>query len=276
MASLPVNKIEKSQPAKSNIEWQAWGDKDPLFGVIPLAGRERDGATPWTDADFYETGRADWTEFRERWRHHGLTHGLAEGLTNGACLEIGCGAGRITRSLAQDFSQVYGIDVAEGMIAYARQHMPSNVSLFVTSGVNLPIPDQSVIAVFSVIVFLHFDKVDYAASYFREAARVLKPGGSLMVQLPLHSWPSNAKPLIRRGFGAALEAYMTMRRWKGSYHRFLLSRKKWSPFMQSISYDAAWVRSTLEGLGFERIEFSVFQMARGGVPYSWVFAQKAK
>jgi ubiquinone/menaquinone biosynthesis C-methylase UbiE len=268
MASLPVNKIEKSQPAKSNIEWQAWGDKDPLFGVIPLTGREREGATPWTDADFYETGRADWTEFRERWERYGLT--------KEACLEIGCGAGRITRSLAQDFSQVYGIDVAEGMIAYARPHMPSNVSLSVSDGVNLPIPDQAVTAVFSVIVFLHFDKADYAASYFRESARVLRPGGSIMVQLPLHSWPSNTKPLVRRGFGAALETYMAMRRWKGAYHRFWLSRKKWSPFMQSISYDAARVRSVLEGLGFERIEFSVFQMARGGVPYSWVFAQKAK
>jgi hypothetical protein len=57
---MPVGKIEKSSAAKSNVEWQAWGEKDPLFGVIPLTGRERDGAKPWTDADFYETGRADW------------------------------------------------------------------------------------------------------------------------------------------------------------------------------------------------------------------------
>jgi ubiquinone/menaquinone biosynthesis C-methylase UbiE len=272
MASLPVNKIENNppakSPAKSNVEWQAWGEKDPLFGVIPLTGRERDGATPWTDADFYETGRADWTEFRERWERYGLK--------KDACLEIGCGAGRITCSLAQDFAQVYGVDVAEGMIAYARQHMPPNVSLSVTDGVTLPVADQAVSAIFSVIVFLHFDKAEYAASYFREAARVLKPGGSIMIQLPLHSWPSNTKSFLRRGFGATMEAYMAMRRWKGAYHRFLLSRKKWSPFMQSISYDTAWVRSTLEGLGFSRIEFSVFQMARGGVPYSWVFAQKVQ
>ena len=278
MASLPVDKVGTEKVVSpnsasagsvaSNIEWQAWGEKDPLFGVVPLTGRERDGVKPWTDADFYETGRVDWQEFRERWEHYGLT--------KQACLEIGCGAGRITRSLAADFSRAYGIDVAEGMIAYARQHMPSNVELFVTDGATLPIPDLSVTAIFSVIVFLHFDKTDYAAAYFREFARVLQPGGSLMIQLPLHIWPTNTKPAIRGIFGAVMESYMGMRRWKGDYHRFLLSRKKWSPFMQSISYDATWVRSTLESLGFGRIEFSVFQSSRGGAPYSWVFAQKAK
>ncbi len=281
MASLPSPKIEKdpSSPGrgassarrtdvKSNVEWEAWGERDPLFGVIPLTGRERDGAKPWTDADFYETGRQDWQEFRERWEHYGLT--------KEACLEIGCGAGRITRGLAEDFPKVYGIDVAEGMIAYARQHMPPNVELFVTDGVTLPVGDISVTAVFSVIVFLHFDRKEYAAAYFKEFARVLKTGGSIMIQLPLHIWPTNTKMGIRRAFGAAMESYMGMRRWKGAYHRFQLSRKKWSPFMQSISYETAWVQSTLESLGFGRIEFSVFQPARGGVPYSWVFAQKVK
>jgi len=77
------------------------------------------------------------------------------------------------------------------------------------------------------------------------------------------------------GLSAGLGAYMSLRRWKGVYHRFLLSRKKWNPFMQSISYHKDWIRSTLEGRDFERIEFTMFQMARGGVPYSWVFAQKA-
>jgi len=77
------------------------------------------------------------------------------------------------------------------------------------------------------------------------------------------------------GLSAGLGAYMSLRRWKGVYHRFLLSRKKWNPFMHSISYDKDWIRSTLEGRGFKRIEFTMFQMARGGVPYFWVFAQKA-
>src|SRR5258708_39583427 len=97
MASVPVNKMEKSGVARSNVEWQAWGEKDPLFGVIPLTGRERDGAKPWTDADFYETGRADWEEFRARGEHYGLA--------KEACVEIGRGAGRMKRHLVRDFDQ---------------------------------------------------------------------------------------------------------------------------------------------------------------------------
>jgi len=49
--------------------------------------------------------------------------------------------------------------------------------------------------VFSVIVFLHFDRSEYAESYFRECARVLKPGGSVMIQLPLYTWPPNRRHL---------------------------------------------------------------------------------
>jgi ubiquinone/menaquinone biosynthesis C-methylase UbiE len=251
----------------SNLEWQAWGEKDPLFGVIPQPGRERDGAEPWTDADFYATGRADWEELAARWRKYGL---LPE-----SCLEIGCGAGRLTRFIADTFSTVHGVDVAEGMIVYARRHMPMNVHLHVTDGVVLPVPDASITGVFSVIVFLHFDREEHAAAYFREMARILKPGGTIMVQLPLHSWPSNTKPLIRRWFSRAHNTYMALRRLKGAYHRFRLSHKQWSPFMQSMSYDAAWLEKTLEGLGFRDIETCAFRLQRGGTTYSWVFARKA-
>jgi hypothetical protein len=45
--------------------------------------------------------------------------------------------------------------------------------------------------------------------------------------------------------------------------------------MQSITYDAAWVRDTLSSLGFRDIETCSFQVSRGGGAYSWVFARKA-
>ena len=266
MKTPSAGRVENRAP-ESNQEWQAWGEKDPLFGVIPQPGRERDGATPWTDADFYETGRSDWTEFMERWRRYGVERD--------SCVEIGCGAGRLTRHIARDFGEVHGLDVAEGMINYARQHMPSNVRLHVTDGVSLPVPDASVTGVFSVIVFLHFDRIEYAAAYFREMARVLKPGGTIMIQLPLHQWPGNLKPMVRRWFASAHDLYMALRRTKGWYHRFRLSRQQWSPFMQSITYESSWVQDTLRSLGLQDIETSSFQLSRGGAVYSWVFARKA-
>jgi ubiquinone/menaquinone biosynthesis C-methylase UbiE len=259
--------LVSSNRLTSNLEWQAWGERDPLFGVIPLDGRERDGVHPWTDADFYETGRSDWQELVERWRKFGLN--------TKSCLEIGCGAGRLTCHIARDFETVHGIDVAEGMIAYARNRMGANVELHIADGVTLPVPDQSLTAIFSVIVFLHFDRAEQAASYFREMARVLKPGGTVMIQLPVHSWPSNLKPVVRKCFAAAHSGYMALRRLKGAYHRFRLARGQWSPFMQSMSYDGDRLRETLQDFGFRDVETCSFQLTRGGATYSWVLARKA-
>jgi ubiquinone/menaquinone biosynthesis C-methylase UbiE len=267
MSDSHTIQAQKTTRINSNLEWQAWGGKDPLFGVIPQPGRERGGAKPWTDEDFYETGRSDWRELLERWEKYGLR--------KESCLEIGCGAGRLTRHIGQDFRTVYGVDVAEGMIAYAREHVGNNVHLRVTDGVTLPVPNESITAVFSVIVFLHFDRSEHAAAYFREVARVLQPGGTIMIQLPLHHWPSNVKPVIRGCFATVHKGYMILRRVKGAYHRFRLSREKWSAFMQSISYDVDWLDQTLSALGFRDIETSSFRLQRGGVSYSWVLARKS-
>ena len=267
---MPTSSVSSTQPAPavgSNLEWQAWGGKDPLFGVIPQPGKERDGAHPWTDEEFYETGRKDWSEFRERWERYGLDRE--------SCLDIGCGAGRLTRSIAEDFKMVHGVDVAEGMIAYARERVGGNVQLHVTDGVTLPLADASLTAVFSVIVFLHFDRAEHAADYFREIARVLRPGGTIMIQLPLHAWPSNLKPVVRKAYAATYAGYTALRRMKAAYHRLWLSRAKWSAFMQSTSYDMDWLDSTLTGIGFRDLETTFFRPKRGGANYSWVFARKA-
>jgi ubiquinone/menaquinone biosynthesis C-methylase UbiE len=266
MKTPPTGNVATRPPA-SNQEWQAWGEEDPLFGVIPQSGRERDGATPWTDADFYQTGRGGWDEFLQHWRRYGVERE--------ACVEIGCGAGRLTRHIARDFAEVHALDVAEGMINYTRQYVSSNVHLHVTDSVSLPVPDASVTGVFSVIGFLHFDRIEYAASYFREMARALKPGGTIMIRMPLHQWPANLKPAVRGVLERAQNAYMALRRTKGWYHRLRLLRRHWSPFMQSISYDATWVRETLSSLGLQDIETCSFQLNRGDLVYSWVFARKA-
>jgi hypothetical protein len=45
--------------------------------------------------------------------------------------------------------------------------------------------------------------------------------------------------------------------------------------MQSLTYDAGWVRDTLSSVGFQDIETCSFQLSRGAAAYSWVFARKA-
>ena len=161
--------------------------------------KERGGSSPWTDQEFYELGQSDWDGFAEHWERYGVDRE--------SCLEIGCGAGRITMQLARYFNQVYAVDVSEQMIDYARRNIArSSVAFHLSNGVDIPLADQSVLSVFSTHVFQHFDSLSLADSYFAEIARTLKPGGTLMIHLPIYrrsaaNWPSGPraeqKPLLR-------------------------------------------------------------------------------
>jgi hypothetical protein len=86
--------MSKNEP-KSNIKWKEWGRNDPLFGVAAWPGKQKGGIAPWTDDEFYELGRRDWEIFKKEWK----TYGLEED----TCLEIGCGAGRMTMPLTRSF-----------------------------------------------------------------------------------------------------------------------------------------------------------------------------
>src|SRR5215210_3122690 len=87
---------------RSNIEWRQWARTDPLYGVSTVAGRERNGARPWTLPEFYAAGETAWAVWLRHWEQYGRRPD--------SCLEIGCGAGRITRQLVQSFDAVTGID----------------------------------------------------------------------------------------------------------------------------------------------------------------------
>ena len=95
-------------------------------------------------------------------------------------LDIGCGVGRLTRALASRFEEVHGIDVSAEMVRIAGENLSgvSNVKLHVGDGVSLKgIPDQSMDAVVSLVVFQHIPDPKVTLGYVVEIGRVLKPGG---------------------------------------------------------------------------------------------------
>src|SRR5688572_20780449 len=108
----------KIKPPDSNVEWSAWARKDPLYAVATAPERSRDGADPWTDEDFYALGKADWEDFRSRWEQYGLARD--------SCVEIGCGAGRITGPMAPHFGVVHAFDISEDMLNYARRNVAAS------------------------------------------------------------------------------------------------------------------------------------------------------
>ena len=94
-------------------------------------------------------------------------------------LEIGCGAGRMTRALAKVFGEVHGVDVSGGMIERARELLADcpNVHLYQNSGTDLSVlGDVKFDFAFSFIVFQHIPSKAVIENYVREVHRVLRPG----------------------------------------------------------------------------------------------------
>lgn len=100
-------------------------------------------------------------------------------------LEIGCGAGRMTKHLAAMFGEVVGVDVSGEMIGQARQRLTAlaNVQLYETSGLDFSeLPDQHFDLILSAYVFQHVPSAEVIQSNLNDAWRVLKPGGVFRFQ----------------------------------------------------------------------------------------------
>jgi SAM-dependent methyltransferase len=230
---------------RSDIEWKEWGRVDPLFGVASLDGRSKRGPKPWTDEEFYEHGKACWAQYLPYWERYGLTRGL--------CVEIGCGAGRLTKVLAESFQSVHALDVSEDMIVKARTAVPTNVTFQLTADPRIDLPDGSADASFSTDVFQHFPSPEDGAAYFRELARVLRPGATMMHHVPVHTWPH--PPGAYRGLHA-IHRLLTQAR--DGIQRMVIILGGRRPFMTGITYENLWLFDTLKTLGFARIELLVF------------------
>ena len=254
--------MSKPEP-KSNLEWKEWGRNDPLFGVASWPGKQKGGSAPWTDAEFYELGKSDWAVFEKVWRSYGMD--------SESCVEIGCGAGRMTMQLAKTFQHVTAVDVSEDMIAYARQHVSAaNADFVVVNGTSLPRPDQSTTGVFSTHVFQHFDSLEYADLYFAEIARILKPGGTLMIHMPVFEWHPRTTWLTRFTFRISEWVYEL----KTTLNRLLIRMGVPRQVMKIVVYPMTRLGRTLADLGFTDIQVRVLIPKRDQSLHPFVMARK--
>lgn len=95
-------------------------------------------------------------------------------------VEIGCGAGRMTRAIAARVADVRAVDVAPAMLRIAEGENGNldNVEWLLGDGESLDgIPDASADACVSHVVLQHIPDPQVTLGYVREMGRVLRPGG---------------------------------------------------------------------------------------------------
>jgi len=137
----------------------------------------------WTDEEFFASGEAT---------VDGHIKTDLENICQGKdpkdmrVLEIGCGAGRLTRALANFFGEVHAVDISSEMITRATAALQGhpNAHVYLNNGIDLsPIPAQPFDFAFSLYVFQHIPSYEIIESYIAEVSRLLRPGALFKFQV---------------------------------------------------------------------------------------------
>jgi SAM-dependent methyltransferase len=163
---------------------------------------------------------ADWDEFRALGLDaSAIADALREALPArvGRLLDIGTGTGAVLEWLAERSDAALGVDASRDMLALARARLAerglsARCAVRQADMYRLPFPDASFDAA-TLQMVLHY--ADDPAAALAEAARVLKPGGALViVDLAVHDdaslldrhahrWPGFDDAALAGWFGAA-------------------------------------------------------------------------
>ena len=115
---------------------------------------------------------------------HAASYRFAEGFCAGRkVLDLGCGSGYGAARIAAVADSVHGVDVSQDAISFAntRYHAPNLTYSRIEPDSRLPFDDHSFDVALSFQVIEH---VWDETAYLREARRVLKPGGLMIVITP--------------------------------------------------------------------------------------------
>ena len=96
-------------------------------------------------------------------------------------LEIGAGDCALSMAVTSQAKQVYALDVSDAITGGLRP--PENFRLILTSGCDIPLPDNTVDIAYSDQVMEHIHPDD-AAAQLAEIRRVLRPGGLYLCITP--------------------------------------------------------------------------------------------
>jgi SAM-dependent methyltransferase len=169
--------------ARTGAVWTQLGQEAPHWSVL-TQDQYRPARIAETRAAFYATGERDRALLRDMLARHGLAPAALPRV-----VEFGCGVGRASLSIAQDFREVIACDISPGHLALGRRAASEtgrgNIAWF-QSTVERPMPGGRYDLWFSRLVLQH-NPPPVMAWLLATAFARLAPGGVAIFQVPTHA-----------------------------------------------------------------------------------------
>jgi ubiquinone/menaquinone biosynthesis C-methylase UbiE len=161
---------------KMQLDWDQRARENARYYIV-------NSREDWTEEDFYRGGEQT------------VANEILTDMTN-ICqgkdpkemkvLDIGCGAGRVTRAMADLFGEAHGVDVSGEMIRLARAACSGkpNAFFYQNNGMDLSVlGEQEFDFAFCTCVFHHIPSREVIENYVREVARLLRTGGLFKLEV---------------------------------------------------------------------------------------------
>jgi SAM-dependent methyltransferase len=154
--------------------WEAWGQKDPYFGVITDPRFRKENLTPEAKHEFFESGRGHVNTILAVIRTF-----VAPEFVPKRVVDFGCGVGRLVLPFARMVDSVVGIDISEAMLAEAKRNCAAEGltnATFIKSDDELSELNGSFDLIHSCLVFQHIP-VQRGRLILRKILSHLEQGG---------------------------------------------------------------------------------------------------
>jgi len=152
--------------------WEKLAKKDPKIYIYSDKGKKV------TDEEYRISGKIDYDKYISSDSSLNLKR-------EHKVLEIGCGNGRMSEYIAENFNIVDCIDISNEYIKQGKERLPyvSNIVWQHVNGITYPYPDEYFDFIFSYTVFQHIKSIEIIRKNFEEITRALKSDGIAKIQL---------------------------------------------------------------------------------------------
>jgi len=157
--------------------YEKYGKEDPLYAVL---SRKDAKDNNWDVDEFFAAGRAEITEAMSHLSKLGVS------VNKGRAMDFGCGVGRLTQALCEEFERAVGIDISYSMVESAEKHnkFGDRCQYLVNTTDDLAqLDDASFDFVYSNISLQH-SPPEASSKYIAEFFRILRPAGVALFQVP--------------------------------------------------------------------------------------------